>query len=74
MAEQKLIRWEICNTELKFKNWSTHLKSQTHLESHPDQTVKPFEHTKLCEKMQCKSNTQRMGCTSKGSMASIKRT
>jgi hypothetical protein len=45
---------EKCNIEIKLKNWSTHLKIQNHLENDPDQTAKPFVHTKLCEKCNVK--------------------
>jgi hypothetical protein len=45
---------EKCNIEIKFKNCSTHTKPQNHLENDPDQTAKPFGHTKLCEKCNVK--------------------
>jgi hypothetical protein len=35
-------------------NWTKPLKSKTHLENDPDQTAKPFGHTRLCEKCNVK--------------------
>jgi hypothetical protein len=33
MTEEKLIRCEKWNTELKLQNWRAHLKNQTHLKN-----------------------------------------
>ena len=47
---------ENCNVEIPRRNWSNHLRSKNRPENDPDQTTKPFGHTKLCEKCNVKIN------------------
>ena len=56
-------RCEKCDVEVVRIRWLQHLKTEVHLKNDPNQTIKPFRYTKLCEK--CKCHAHQLECSSK---------
>ena len=45
---------DLCGVDITYKNWATHLKSQTYLKNNPDQSIKTRRRANTNKMRNCK--------------------